>query len=244
MKNPTEVMPEATASVFSRLRPDSALRNFTLIGGTALSLHLGHRLSEDLDFIYLEPKLPVTLLRVLLSRLSQEGCVVQRDDLPEDYDDFHNAGMALEDYSQNYIINKRVKLTFFAADSHHRKILSAPVSEEGGFAIASVSEIFALKALVASSRSKSRDWLDLYLLCREHGYTLDQWHAVYQKAGYSEGQFETAMNRICSGRVADPDPGFQSLLPSPPTVKMIAAFFTGRRDEYEKRLAAAVLGKK
>lgn len=60
-------MPPATALLFERIKGDRLLSPFTLIGGTALALHIGHRISQDLDFITTQDKLP----RALLQRLAQ-----------------------------------------------------------------------------------------------------------------------------------------------------------------------------
>ena len=39
-----------TEKVFKQLSELSWVKNYTLIGGTALSLQINHRISEDLDF--------------------------------------------------------------------------------------------------------------------------------------------------------------------------------------------------
>jgi hypothetical protein len=39
-----------TEEVFEQISKMECVKNYTLIGGTALALQLGHRLSEDLDF--------------------------------------------------------------------------------------------------------------------------------------------------------------------------------------------------
>ena len=46
-----EFMPEKTAWIFNVLAQQSFILKYTLVGGTALSLQAGHRLSEDLDFV-------------------------------------------------------------------------------------------------------------------------------------------------------------------------------------------------
>ena len=46
-----KAMPEATFELFTELFSNiDYIRDWTLVGGTALSIHLQHRLSEDLDF--------------------------------------------------------------------------------------------------------------------------------------------------------------------------------------------------
>lgn len=51
-------LPAETERLWRFLKDQSALAGFTLIGGTALTLHLDHRISEDLDFIWVGDMLP------------------------------------------------------------------------------------------------------------------------------------------------------------------------------------------
>lgn len=53
-----EFLPEETGKLWNFLRHHPALQGFVLIGGTALALQIGHRLSEDLDFAYNAVRLP------------------------------------------------------------------------------------------------------------------------------------------------------------------------------------------
>jgi len=39
-----------TKTVLEKIIQDDYMKNFVLVGGSALTLHLCHRLSEDLDF--------------------------------------------------------------------------------------------------------------------------------------------------------------------------------------------------
>ena len=57
-----EFMPEATQKNFARLKDDPRLAAFTLVGGTALALQIGHRFSEDLDFNIFGQKLPTSAI--------------------------------------------------------------------------------------------------------------------------------------------------------------------------------------
>ena len=53
----SKLAPE-TRRVWEFLSAQPALGGFILIGGTALTMHIGHRISEDLDFITVAHKLP------------------------------------------------------------------------------------------------------------------------------------------------------------------------------------------
>ena len=64
----TDTLPEATAAVLEKIKKID-LKSFYLSGGTALSLQLGHRESEDLDF-FTKTSLDPLLLQ---QKLSQYG---------------------------------------------------------------------------------------------------------------------------------------------------------------------------
>jgi hypothetical protein len=247
MKKAAEVMPAATARLFTELEKEPLLQDFILIGGTALALHLGHRKSEDLDYITLRKKLPRAVLTAVVQKLELAGHTIVPNDSPQSLDDFEIAGMDLRDYSQDYLVGGVVKVTFFTADSHHAGILGGAAAASGDEAakpgIATLEQLSQLKAIVASGRSKSRDWIDLYILEKEHGFGLEQWRQAYEKAGLTDSQLETGLNRICSGVVVADDEGFDALLPNPPAVQEIADHFKKLRREYEAKQARKKLNK-
>lgn len=243
MKHPIDVMAPATAQLFARLQTEPLLSPFVLIGGTALALHLGHRRSDDLDFISTSHKLPRRAIATLTRELERAGLRVTEDVDPAAYDDFSNAGMQLKDYSQSFVVGGEVKLTFFVADRANSKVLDQQVSAGAGPRIAALAELSDLKALVAASRSNSRDWLDLYILAKEHGFSLDQWKAAYDKAELTGQHFEVALDRICSGVLPKTDTGFNSLLPNPPAVAEIAEYFKAARESYEQGATRKVMVK-
>ena len=236
-------MPEATARLFLRLQNNKLLRPFALIGGTGLALHIAHRKSEDLDFITLQARLPKPALQALEHELKNEGHIVIRQIDPQTYEDFLNSGMDAEDYTQNFLVDGEVRLTFFTADSHHTNLLKDGPLHDRNFRIPSLEELSQLKAIVAASRSKSRDWLDLFLLEQNYSFGLREWEMAYNKAGLTKTHFENAMNRICSGILREDDEGFDALLPNPPSIATIADHFRKLRMQYEISLAKSVLKK-
>ena len=138
------------------------------------------------------------------------------------------------------LIDDDVKLTFFSADHEHRRLI-APPRDATGIPIASFPELCDLKAIVVSSRSKSRDWLDLFVLERDYQYGLEEWKRAYDKAGLSTAHFESALRRICNGALSPNDEGFEALIDNPPTVEVIAAHFSRLRSAYEVDLARKTL---
>ncbi len=236
MRDAFEVMPRETAMMFQFLEAIPSLNDFVLIGGTALALHFGHRISEDLDFITALPRLPRAVLKNVEEMIRRDGHALVYRDIPASVDDFEKAGMDLRDYSQTWLIDESVKVTFFTADDHHKRVLVNP-NRKDRFRVGSLVELSALKALVACERSKSRDWVDLFILERDHGFGLAQWKEAYDTAGLTSAHFERALNRICEGALLASDEGFASLPGATPSMDAITSHFRALREGYELSLA-------
>jgi len=250
LKDAKEVMPAETAEMFAEIRENPLLKPFILIGGTALSLHIGHRISEDLDFVTLQPKLPRAALKQLERELTNKGHQLRQEISPEDYDDFQNAGLELEDSSQTWVVDNSVKMTFFTAEPHHAKLLAPATPGDFeqrvycGFKIATFQEVSQLKAIVTASRSKGRDWLDLFILEKDHQFGVAQWKEAFDQAGLTPMHFEIALNRMCNGNLAIEDENYTTLLPNPPTIEAMQARFRTLRREYETAMAKRLIKKK
>ena len=251
LKSPAEVMPPATAKIFEEIRENSLLSPFILIGGTALSLHIGHRVSEDLDFITLLPKLPRAALKELHRELEKHGHQVVQNVDPAADDEFQIAGLELADCQQDWVIDGATKLTFFSAETPQIKLLTpfpseTPIRQEDsrGFKIATLEELCRLKATVTASRSKTRDWLDLFILEQDHQFGVAQWKDAFDQAGLTAGHFELALQRICEGRPDKGDESYSALLPNPPSIEEMQTRFRTLRKTYETSLAKLRLNKK
>ena len=136
-----EFMPVATQKNFARLKNDHRLAGFTLVGGTALALQIGHRISEDLDFNIFGQKLPVGRIDSILDELASEGVAIESLITPEQKLGFKiNTSENLDHYIQDYLIDG-AKVTFHsrnASDRPQRQIdflKSSPKLEivKGGF---------------------------------------------------------------------------------------------------------------
>lgn len=239
-------LPEATGALWSQLSTSPQLYDGILIGGTALALHLEHRASEDLDFLFLSPKLPRSRIDTLLEQLHQDGFRSHRDDSPEALDDFSESGMDLLDYQQNLIVQDGVKVTFFTADANQRSILEAgservrQSSSPRGPRIADLDELFALKCLVAATRSNTRDWFDLYTLMTEENFSIEDFSRVFESRSELINR-DIALKRLCSGTPSPNDPGYRSLIAKPLSVGQMAGFFRSQRDKLEQASAKASL---
>lgn len=127
------------------------LESFRLAGGTALAWHLGHRLSEDLDFFSFVPGSVDPPLQTALETISDRGSV--------------RAG--------ERTLHARVagcSVSFFEVDGRWFDP-SHSVSE--GLELASVREIAAMKLVAVMTRCAKKDFYDLAAIT-ERGISLPE----------------------------------------------------------------------
>jgi Nucleotidyl transferase AbiEii toxin, Type IV TA system len=176
-----EFMPAATQKNFARLKDDPRLAGFTLVGGTALALQIGHRISEDLDFNIFGQKLPIKAIDALLDELAADGAAIESLITSEQKLGFKiNTSENLDHYIQDYLIDG-AKVTFHSRHEGDRpkaqidflKSASKVAVSKGGFDVLGVDGLLVMKSIVVYDRVKSRDIYDLMVLTRDHGYTLD-----------------------------------------------------------------------
>lgn len=142
-----ESLPKATREALRALAPLPALTPFYLAGGTALALHLGHRISGDLDFFSKQELRIQELLRALAEQ-----------------DDFR---LELREVDTLIGMIRGVKAAFF----HYPYPLLEKTTRAGDIALASVRDIACMKLEAIASRGAKRDFIDLYAIL-ESGETL------------------------------------------------------------------------
>ena len=102
------MLPAETKRVWEYLAGQPALSGFTLIGGSALSLHLKHRLSEDLDLAFSGPELPAARLATFVDSARKDGFAFARNDNEAAVQEFVQGGMDLHDFHPGGIISRQV----------------------------------------------------------------------------------------------------------------------------------------
>ncbi len=141
-----EVLPLAQQN-FWRERP-TIPPDFVLYGGTAITLRLGHRSSEDFDFFSSEPFEIATLLNAL--------------DFSRDVEILQAAANTL---SLRLERDGPVKLSFFGGLSFGR--VGDPDPLEGqSFSIASLGDLMAAKLKVLWQRAEAKDYIDVAAMIR------------------------------------------------------------------------------
>ncbi|MBC7435206.1 MAG: nucleotidyl transferase AbiEii/AbiGii toxin family protein [Bdellovibrionales bacterium] len=223
-----------TQKLWDYLREQSALANFVLVGGTALSMHLEHRLSEDLDFMVPSARLPHTSINLLKRRAAAAGHRFVANDSPAGLLEFEDTGLDFLDYQQDYVVGGSVKVSLVAPD--HEVLVLLRAGDPARPRVASLEEIFRLKCIVCANRSKTRDWLDMYVMLQRGLFQPLDIYRTFELAGVPS-KYDIAMQRLCSGEPSVYDEGYESLLKAPPSVAAMRDFFVGARDKVEEEVA-------
>ena len=143
-------LPSTTAQLLLRLSKEKYMKRFALVGGTALALQLGHRQSEDLDFIFDGEKIDGMGIKRFMSRLFPDFRLIREE----------------PGYQLDFLVNT-VKLTFFSSGAVIIPFqVNAHTFPYSNINIAGIDAIAALKMATISQRCTMRDYYDLYFIAR------------------------------------------------------------------------------
>lgn len=142
-----DVVPAETAATWVAIS-DVAPAAAYLAGGTAIAVHLRHRISRDLDFFLRQP--------VDLDRLV--AALQQRGRLAVEQFDAEPGRQTLNAYLD------RTKLQFLEASSLQ---LLEPLVPVAGLQVAGLGDLLAMKLKVVRDRGELRDYYDLLMIERQ-----------------------------------------------------------------------------
>lgn len=137
----TKTVSSDTLELLKKLQGFEYLKDFRLVGGTALALQLGHRISVDLDLFSYEVNLPEQFQMLLA-----------------------NSGIKVENVmlsSRIQIFNLNQTKTDFV--NYCYKWISEPIIKES-ILMASPEDIAAMKLSAITNRGTIKDFVDLYFL--------------------------------------------------------------------------------
>lgn len=140
------VLPDDTARTWEQIAPVVPEAAY-LAGGTGIAVHIGHRVSRDLDFFY-------------------HAAGVDLDELA---DRLHSLGTFAVTTRSSGTLNglyNRTKVQFLHADEGRPQYLLEPPSTVEGIRVAGLSDLIALKLKVIGDRGELRDYFDLMMIER------------------------------------------------------------------------------
>lgn len=139
-----------TTKIFEPLSRLECIKPYVLVGGTALSLQIGTRLSEDLDFMSWK-KSKNEKREVDWPQIKTELCSIGTIEHFEILDIDH----------VEFIVDG-VKISFYANPNYSP--LKKEIKFQGNLRLADLTSIGAMKMEVMLRRSKFRDYYDIYSL--------------------------------------------------------------------------------
>lgn len=141
-----------TQEIFEAVSKLDCIKPYLLVGGTALSLQIGTRQSEDLDFMKWRTskaeKMEVSWFQIE-KELATIGEIQHKDILDIDHVEYRMAG---------------VKFSFYACPKYSP--VSQPVNYLNYIKLADVKSIGAMKMEVMLRRSNFRDYYDIYSILK------------------------------------------------------------------------------
>jgi len=140
-----KVLPQHSLELLSQLEADPSplLAGWTLAGGTGLAFHLGHRVSEDMDFFRTDD-LDVRLLHDVLAEHGSYETLQESE---------HTLTVLLHETKLSFF---RVRDPFLFDGVPHRF-----------FAIADTRDIALMKLAAISGRGSRKDFADLYMILQD-----------------------------------------------------------------------------
>ncbi len=153
----SRVLAPETLTALENLASWASAGGFYLAGGTGCALHLGHRMSRDLDFFRLDAFAPSDLWASLRR-------------LGECSPDYTDAGTWVGEFMGT-------KTGFF----HYPYPLLGPLVSFSGLAVASLEDIGCMKVEAIAGRGRKRDFVDLFFILRETGFDLEALLELFRK---------------------------------------------------------------
>ena len=189
-----------TEKVFEQISKLECIKNYTLIGGTALALQLGHRVSEDLDFCKWRKSkndfVRIDEWKQIISELTATG-KVEKNILDDNHVDFKVNG---------------VKITFYADNEFKepKELVKQPFLNN--MKIADVKSIGIMKIALMLHRNSHRDYYDIYSILQS-GVSLKD--IVYGATDYTGHRLKTKniMAMLVDSEYVSIDRRFQELNP-------------------------------
>lgn len=143
-----ETVSNDTLELIQKLLSDVALQKFILVGGTALSLQIGHRISIDIDFFSTEAFDQQEMLQHLES----------------------NYGFQ-EQYSHTHTLKGIINGVFVDLLRHDYKYVAEPINIMG-IRLASKQDIAAMKVnAITGNGTRVKDFIDIYFLLKEFSFS-------------------------------------------------------------------------
>lgn len=167
-----------------KLMAHPAFDDFVLVGGTALSLQLGHRQSIDIDLFTCQPygTLSGEKIKEALSNLFE---------YTQDIDSLDSRNLGYSVYIGKSK-NECVKL-----DMYYTEPFIAPIVQQEGLRLASIEDIAAMKMLAIVTGNRKKDFWDIHELLNQYSlHELIQWGLKRNPYTLNENDILSAFDKM------------------------------------------------
>lgn len=131
-------------TMIKELQSNSLFKDHILVGGTALTLQLGHRTSTDID----------------LFTIKNQNAIALIDCFKKNYENI-NIVIAKNDFTRIFVNDIKVEMV-----EYDEKLIEKPKTEEN-IRFAGIYEIAAMKLSAITKRTEPRDFIDIAYLLKE-----------------------------------------------------------------------------
>ena len=145
-------------AIIEKVAELECIKPYILCGGTALAIQLGHRKSEDLDFM---------MWRKSKNEKPEVDWPAIERELKEKIGEPEHFNML--GFEQVEFVVKGVKFSFYVSDNYCP--VSEPLAYLGNIRLADIYSILAMKIEVMLRRTKMRDYYDIFAILKE-GYDI------------------------------------------------------------------------
>jgi predicted nucleotidyltransferase component of viral defense system len=202
------ILPADAADTWRTIAP-VVPRHAYLGGGTAVAVHLGHRVSRDLDFFFHNDSVDLDRLAECLSAAGPFA-ITERA-----------AGTLNGVFS-------RTRVQFLHADEGRAQRLIEQPAEFAGIRVAQISDLLAMKLKVVGDRGELRDYFDLMVIEQRTGRMVEEGLALFLER-YQPQYADQALDHILLGLGYFDDVDADDALPT--SRDEIVAYWTHRQPE-------------
>ena len=185
-------------AIIEQVSQMECIKPYILCEGTALAMQIGHRKSEDLDFM---------MWRISKTEKPEVNWNLIEKELTDKIGPIESFNMLGFDQVEFRV--KGVKFSFFVSENHSP--VSTPVNYMGNIRLADIESIMAMKMEVMLRRMKFRDYYDIYSILKE-GHSIND--GIEKARKYSRFRLSTKnlVAMLLAGQFV-PDDNFSTLEP-------------------------------
>lgn len=162
-------------AIIDKIAELECIKPYLLCGGTALAMQIGHRMSEDLDFM---------MWRISKTEKPEVNWNTIERELVAKVGEIESFNML--GFDQVEFVVEGVKLSFFVSDN--LSPVAEPIEYMGNIRLADIESIMVMKLEVMLRRMKFRDYYDIYCILRE-GHSIHR--GIERSLKYSRHRLST-----------------------------------------------------